>query len=306
MRSGVTAPIVLFAYNRPRHLAQTLESLRRNVLAEQSDLYVFSDAARTPAATESVRQVRDYLRTTGGFRSVVIEERPTNLGLAKSVIDGVTRVCSEHGRVIVLEDDMVTSPYFLKFMNEGLDLYENQQEVVSLHGYLYPVRSPLPESFFLKNTGCWGWATWDRGWRQFQPDGRILLDELRQRNLTRAFDFDGTYPFTGMLEAQIRGENDSWAIRWQASAFLRGMLTLYPGRSLVRNIGHDGSGAHCGRTKAFDVEPTDAPIDLQRVSLEESAVAAAAFRNYFRTQSQPGLARRVAHKLRAAWRAAVA
>ena len=127
-------------------------------------------------------------------------------------------------KVIVLEDDLVTSPHFLQYMNDGLGIYERDDRVISIHGYSYPVHGKLPETFFLRGADCLGWATWKRGWDLFEDDGQRLLNELERRNLTRSFDFDGSYPYTQMLRDQIAGSNSSWAVRWYASAFLRDKL----------------------------------------------------------------------------------
>lgn len=265
------APVALFVYNRPVHAQRTIEALRQNVGAENAALYVFSDAPKNAAAIESVAEVRSYIRSIEGFKSVAIIEREKNLGLANSIIDGVTRLCAEYGRVIVVEDDLVTSPYFLKYMNDGLDLYERNERVISIHGYVYPVKTALPETFFLGGADCWGWATWKRGWDLFERDGRKLLQELKARKPTRRFDFDGAYPYTRMLRDQIAGKNDSWAIRWYASAFLKDKLTLYPGRSLVFNIGNDSSGTHCATTDGYAGEISEIPIKMDAIPIEENS-----------------------------------
>lgn len=267
------APVALFVYNRPWHTRQTVEALLANPEASKTSLYVFSDAAKDASASNAVAEVRLFLRQIAGFKSLSIIERESNLGLARSIIEGVSQVCGEHERVIVLEDDLVTSPYFLKYMNEGLEKYQNEPRVISIHGYVYPTRQTLPETFFLKGADCWGWATWKRGWQLFDPNGQKLLDELKNRKLTRQFDFDGSYPYTRMLQNQIAGKNNSWAIRWYASAFLKDKLTLYPGQSLVQNIGMDGSGAHCSATINFAGGLANHPILIEEIAIEESFLA---------------------------------
>jgi hypothetical protein len=219
--------------------------LKANPLAAQSDLFVFSDGPKNADAAAGVAQVRELLKGLTGFRSVTVAERERNFGLAASIISGVTDIVSRHGAVIVLEDDLVTSPHFLRYMNDALELYRDREEVASIHGYIYPVEGALPETFFLRGADCWGWATWKRAWELFEPDGAKLLARLRDGKLTKAFDRDGSYEYTRMLEDQISGRNDSWAVRWYASAFLADRLTLYPGRSLVQNIGMDALGTHC-------------------------------------------------------------
>jgi len=276
------SPITLFTYARPDHARRTVEALLQNHLAASHDLIVFADAARTPEKQSAVDEVRAYLATITGFRTVTIHHRPHNFGLAKSIIEGVTQVLSDHERIIVLEDDMVTSPYFLPYMNEALDRYVDDDRVVSIHGYVYPVGQVLPEAFFLTGADCWGWATWRRGWRLFNPDGQALLDELKRRDLMKAFDFSGTYGFSKMLEGQTKGLNDSWAVRWYASAFLAGKLTLYPGRSLVHNIGNDSSGTHCGADTIHDANLSVSPINLSAVGVLPSVAGRAAFEAFFK------------------------
>ena len=277
-----TAPICLFVYNRLDHTKRTIDALRKNWLAEESDLVIFSDAPKSETKPGRVQEVRYYIQQINGFKSVSIVERETNLGLARSIIDGVTTIVNKYGRIIVLEDDMVTSPHFLTYMNEALEKYADDDRVISIHGYVYPVKEPLPEAFFLPGADCWGWATWDRGWKLFNSDGQYLLDELKRRKLTQAFDYNGTYPFLKMLKNQIKGKNDSWAIRWFVSAFLAGGLTLYPGRSLVLNIGNDSSGTNCRNTNDFDAEVSCTPIKLTDYSVEVSGQAMSAFENHFR------------------------
>jgi hypothetical protein len=289
-----TAPIALFVYNRPLHSQRTVEALLANELAAQSDLFVFSDGAKSPQAAAAVEAVRAYIRTIRGFRSVHIEERTQNAGLSASIIDGVTRLCDQHGRVIVLEDDLVTSPWFLSYMNQALQMYENDVRVASIHGYCYPVSEELPETFFLRGADCWGWATWARAWRHFEPDGSKLLKWLIDRRLDRAFDLDGAYGFTQMLREQIAGKRDSWAVRWHASCFLREEVTLYPGRSLVQNIGNDPSGTHCQTTEDFSTSLMDRPIELRRINTEQSEFATAAFARFLRGTTRGRIHRMIA------------
>ncbi len=279
------APIALFVYNRPTHTRITIEALARNRLAADSDLLVFSDGPRSPEHAAAVEAVRAYVRGISGFRSVTLTCRERNLGLAQSIIGGVTQVCSERGRVIVVEDDLVTSPHFLSYMNAGLDLYEPDDAVASIHGYVYPVDQALPETFFLLGADCWGWATWRRSWQVFNPDGAALLAELQRRNLVRAFNYDGSSQHARMLELQVQKKNDSWAIRWHASACLAGKLTLYPGRSLVCNIGFM-EGTHFTDYDFPDVVLTDQPIKLERLACRHNEECHASFARFFRNQQR--------------------
>jgi len=291
-----SAPVALFVYNRPWHTRRTVEALLANLDASETPLYIFSDAPRDVAASGAVVEVRSFLRKITGFKSILIIERENNYGLARSIIDGVTHVCEKYGRAIVMEDDLVTSTYFLKFMNEGLEKYQDEQRVISIHGYVYPVEQSLPETFFLKGADCWGWATWKRGWDLFEPDGAKLLAELKRRKLTHQFDFDGGYPYTRMLRNRIAGKNNSWAILWYASAFLQDKLTLYPGRSLVHNIGLDGSGTHCSETKGYSGELARSPITVEDIVVEECLITRQQFVK-FHKRTRSSLPVRVANKV---------
>ena len=194
---------------------------------------------------------------------------------------------------------MVTSPYFLRYMNEALEYYACAEEVASIHGYVYPVPERLPETFFLRGADCWGWATWRRAWPTFEPDGGKLLAELERRGLGHEFDFQGCASYMRMLRNQIAGLNDSWAVRWYASAFLAGKLTLYPGRSLVQNIGNDGSGQHCGSTDALVTPLAVTPLTIGRGPVSEDAQAREAFVRYFQTSAGfPGRLGRLRASLR--------
>ena len=278
------APVVVFAYKRLDHLRRTITSLRANPEALSTDIVFFCDAAKHPEHRAQVEEVRAFIDTVTGFRSITRVYRERNMGLAQSVMDGVSQILDSRGRAIVLEDDLVLSPHFLRFMNEALDRYEADVRVASIHSYVVPSDEPLPETFFLQGADCWGWATWSRSWSHFERDGATLLAELRSRGLCRHFDLDGQYPYTGMLHDQIGGRNSSWAILWHASCYLKGLLTLYPGRSLVENIGNDSSGTHCKTSDALSRPPTDRRVDVGPIAVEPSIAARAAIVRFFSAQ----------------------
>lgn len=275
------APIAIFCYDRVSHLTRTIESLKANSGSQESDLYIFSDAAKSESKTAHVSDVRKYIKTIEGFKSIQIVERESNFGLAKSIITGVTQVVQKHGRVIVLEDDMLTSPYFLDYMNSNLDFYQKDENVISIHGYMYPVSKKLPDFFFLKGADCWGWATWKRGWDLFEEDGSKLLEEIERTKRTNEFDFFGSYPYTQMLIDQISGKNNSWAIRWYASAFLKNKLTLYPGKSYIENIGNDGSGTHCSDNDDYTTEVVQSKQEFYKVTIREDIKSKNVIKDYF-------------------------
>src|SRR5215831_12659296 len=203
------APIALFAYRRPLHLQRTVEALLRNPQAPFSRLVVFSDGPKEVAHESAVRRVREYLHTLSGFGSIEIIKRDWNVGLANSIIQGVSEICRESGRVIVLEDDLIVSPHFLQFMNTALNRYENEARVMQISGYMFPLSAHIEEdAIFLPLTTSWGWATWGRAWEHFDPMcaawSRIKMDT----DAVKAFDLGGEYPYSSMLEAQLRGELD--------------------------------------------------------------------------------------------------
>lgn len=279
------APIALFVYNRPEHTHRTVEALAANKGAAESPLFIFSDAPRTPAAAPLVEQVRAYVRTVTGFAQVTVIEREANMGLARSIIDGVTGLTGRYGRVIVLEDDLATAPGFLSFMNDALNAYVDDPRVLSVCGYMYPVVFDTPaDTLFLRAPHSWGWATWKDRWSLFRPDGEALLQELEARLLLGAFDANGPHDYTRMLRDQIAGRNDSWFIRWYAASLLADRLSLYPVRSLVSNIGIDGSGVHCAewRFDPYAVQLQGGRLKVDVAEPVESEAAKATLARYYR------------------------
>lgn len=281
------APILLFVYNRLEHTQRCVNSLLANDLSASSDLFIYTDGARDEAATSGVNRVREYIQTIKGFKSVTIVQRDENWGLARNVIDGVTTVVNSRGRVIVVEDDLVLAPYFLQFMNDALETYKDEPRVGHIQACDFTGDTSLPDTFLIKFTGSWGWATWQRAWKFFNPDGAELLHQLEQQRLTRRFDFNGKYGFTRMLRHQIAGKNNSWAIRWNASLFLADILSLNVGRSLVSNEGFDGSGTNCGTDDLYSSDLWLQPLPVNKISpIEENEAARKAFERYYgRTNS---------------------
>ena len=254
------SPIVIFAYHRIEHLKKTIESLKNNFLSESSTLIIYSDGPKSEGDVDGVNKVRHYLGSLNdGFKDIIIRHREQNFGLSNSVISGVTEVLENYDSIIVLEDDLVTSPHFLDYMNKALELYQDQEDVISIHGYNYPIKRDFPETFFLKGADCWGWATWKRGWKLFDSDGKKLYDLITENEDTiRDFNFYNSYPYLQMLKDQIEGKNNSWAIRWYASAYLNNKYTLYPAKSLVKNIGMDGTGTHFTSRPLFNFKDNNA------------------------------------------------
>lgn len=279
------APIVLFAYNRPEHTRNTLNALAENHLAKDSELFIYVDGIKPRAKAKDIQrinEVKEIVAAENRFKTTTIITSAQNKGLASSIINGVTETVKKYDKVIVLEDDLVTSEYFLSFMNEALDLYQSADEVACISGYIYPVKESLPETFFIKGADCWGWATWKRAWQLFEPDGSLLLRQLQEKKSNHDFNFFNSYPYLKMLKDQIAGKNSSWAIRWYASAYLRNKLTLYPSTSFVRNIGFDGSGTHSGKRNFWEGKHLTGKFRLKKIDLREDKAAKMAIAEYFR------------------------
>lgn len=281
------APILLFVYNRPEHVRRNIQALLKNELAAESELFIYSDAAKDENSQTAVEEVRAFIRSIQGFKKITITERAENWGLARSIIDGVTTLINRYGRVIVLEDDLVVTPHFLQFMNDALETYRDEERVGHIQACDFTHDPSLPDTFLIKWTGSWGWGTWDRAWKHFNADGKALLTELESRKLTYTFDFNGKYGYTRMLRRQIEGKNNSWAIRWNASLFLKDILSLNVGKSLVQNEGFDGSGTNCGGGGLYASELYMERLPVKKISpIEENIQARNAYvRYYARTNS---------------------
>lgn len=274
------APIAVFAYNRPAHLLRTLEALKQNKEAKESLLYLFLDGAKENNQHQ-VAEVAKVAAATSGFKEIIIIQRASNIGLAQNIISGVNEILLTHETVIVLEDDLMPSLFFLQFMNDGLTLYANDTKVASIQGYVHPLKRELPETFFLQFPNSWGWATWRRAWRVFEPDGNKLLAQLQSKKRCKAFDFNGNYRFTRMLQRQINGQNNSWFIRWYASVFLNDMLALYPKHSFIKDFGSDGTGENCFNDAVFDVDLNQKAIELSRIEQEDNKTVRQYYERYF-------------------------
>lgn len=238
----------MFVYNRPEHTKKTIESLKKNRLAEQTDIYIYSDGAKNKDVEPLVREVRKYIKEISGFKNVFVVERDRNFGLASNIIDGVTKVVNSFGKVIVLEDDLLTSNNFLCFMNEALDKYENEQKVYAVTGYSFTDNvSDIDSTYFLSITSSWGWGTWSDRWAHFERNSKELEKIILDKDLHYAFNYQNSYNYISMARHQLEGRINSWAIYWYLSIFKQNGLTLFPAKKLLLNIGFDGTGTHCHR-----------------------------------------------------------
>ncbi len=268
------APIALFVYRRPRHTRHAVESLQKNELASQSPLYVFSDGPRDPSVADAVAEVRGYVHSLTGFQSVTVIEREKSWGLASSIIAGVTQLCNEYGRVVVLEDDLVVSPYFLDYMNAGLKRYESEERVMQISGHCFLTTSRSEgDAVFLPFTTSWGWATWQRAWKHLDTDmtGRRVLQESRA--LKKQFDLGGAYPYYKMLSKQIGGQLDTWDVVWYLSVFMRQGLALYPKQTLVHNTGYGEEATHTKSSVYQDTPLFEGRVERYPDRIETDAVA---------------------------------
>lgn len=277
------APIALFVYNRPEHTRRTISHLQKNLLADESRLIIFSDAAKSEKDKDLVDKTRELIKTVDGFKSIRIVERPQNMGLAESIIDGVSQLTEEYGKVIVFEDDLLTSPYTLKYFNQALKRYQEEDKVMQIGGYMFPLQDAeqLPNTFFFRATSSWGWATWKRAWDKFEPD----IDKLSKRfdrQKIKDFSIDGKMNYWNQFMDFKNKKNNSWAIRWYASIFLNNGLVLYPAKSLVENIGHDGTGVHSNIEDTYQVSISREPIASYPDEIKENKIAYQAILYYFK------------------------
>ena len=275
-------PVVIFAFNRPRHLQTTLDALAANNLSESTDVTIICDGPRGPqdvALTDAVRLVAHGEKR---FRSVTVQVNPENRGLATNIISGVTAMLEAHGRVIVLEDDLATSPYFLAYMNDALNLYADDATVASIQGWCFPhAATDAPDTFFLRGADCWGWATWQRAWKMLEQDANLLLEQIRAQKLQRVFNADGQYDYEYMLKDAAAGRVSSWAVRWHASAFLQNCYSLYPARSLVLNKGFD-TGTHFENYVSSQQECDARPVPVTPQPVCENRVMRTAYNVWLR------------------------
>lgn len=253
------APIVLFTYNRLSETKQTIESLQKNYLANESLLFVFSDGPKNDVGKEKVTAVRDYLGSVNGFRKVHIKESQINIGLANSIIYGVSEIIKEYGKAIVLEDDLITSPNFLNFMNETLNEFYNDHRIFSIAGYTpdLPALSQYPFDYYLSCRGSsWGWGTWKDRWESV--DWELKEYSAFKYNLKANYQFaKGGIDLPGMLRDQVQGKINSWAIRWVYQQFKNQQLTVYPKLSKVKSVGFGANATHTKFTNRFDTKIDD-------------------------------------------------
>ena len=255
-------PLAFYAYNRPDHTARALDALAACLRKDEFEFYFFSDGARNAEAEADVAEVRRVLTANADRFSAQIIERPTNLGLARSIVNGVSRLCESHGRVVVLEDDLIVSPDFLHYMVSALDHYENENNVMQVAGYtVAPPQQLDTDVFLLPVTTTWGWGTWQRAWEKFSWTPEGWPEKKNNEQWLSSFQINGAGNYVLMLEDRLAGRNNSWGILWWYAVSRCGGEVVYPGNSLVWNDGFDGSGVHCGSGSALGQEAS--PLDAE-------------------------------------------
>lgn len=240
-------PLILFTYNRPEHTQSALRSLSHCSRLMDCHLVIYCDGPKNPVDDTGVAATRQVVRKwTTQFTAEVIE-RAENIGLARSIVTGVTEQCQKYGKAIVLEDDLVVSPDFLDYMLLSLERYKKSANVYQISGFMFPVQHPsYPDAFFLPLTTTWGWATWERAWDVFNWDADDSLQMLENKAIRRRFTLDNSYPYDEILKNRLKTQNDSWGILWWYAVFKVSGLVLHPRQSLVWNGGFDNSGIHSG------------------------------------------------------------
>lgn len=272
----ILAPIVIFAYDRPDHLSRTLDALAKNDLASQSDLYIYCDGPKTNAQIEQIERIsknRKVAYGASGFKSIQVVEHERNVGLKANIVGAVTEIVNQYGRVITLEDDIVTSVGFLRYMNEALEIYKDDEQVMHISGYMWPHRYRLTETFFypVPYPGG-GWATWARAWQHYSDDAEALFHYWKER--WEEFNLFGGDYLQKQLVANYHGEMNTWFIKWHAVMLQRKGLTLYPRQSLTNNIGFDSLATNCYQTNMFDIDHLAESIKVKRKPIRINRIAA--------------------------------
>lgn len=276
------SPIVLFAYNRPWHVEQTLVALMNNELADQSTLYIYCDGPK-PEATEKqkkqIDEVRRIIRTNQWCKTIYIIESDINKGLGTSIIDGVSEVINKYGKVIVLEDDLVTSPLFLDYMNKALNYYEQRKSVFSISA----LSRPNPYNFYPKDYDYdvyvslahhpTGWGTWSDRWMNVDWEAKHFVELQSNINIRNAFSRGGDDWFKE-LEAQQKQELNVWSVRFALAHFVNHAVSICPIVSYVNHIGWDDSGTNATGSSRWEHKylATKKDINFLDILYEDSRI----------------------------------
>lgn len=290
------APVAIFVYNRPEHTKKMLDSLKENHLAVETEIYIFIDGIKTKDHYYRNEKVKEICNSIVGFKRIHIIERVINFGLAKNIVDGVDFVINKHGKIIVLEDDIVTSRFFLNFMNDALDLYENIQDVWHISGWTYPDLKSSEQVFLWRLMNCWGWATWIDRWQHFEKNPKKIIEEWTNKEISK-FNLDGCENFFRQIKLNSTKKINTWAVFWYATIFKNNGLCLNPVNSFVKNIGIDGSGEHCTNNDIYTAEINQEYESIKLLTIEENSLIVEQIKRFY-LQNKPSMFNRILNKIK--------
>lgn len=280
------APIAFFVYNRLSHTKKVIKSLKENKLSKYTTIYIFSDGPKNKSDVSKIITIRKFLKKINFFKKIIFKFNKKNLGLSRSFISGISYVLKKNDKIVVLEDDNEVSKYFLNYMNDGLLIYNQDKKVCSISGYSYPIKyTGKFQTFFIKGADTWGWGTWKRAWKNFDKNGKRLLNQIKSSGKEYEFNFFGSIDLTKMLDEQIKNKNDSYTVRWVAYNYLKNRYTLYPSKSFVKNIGNEGSGQHGLKSNIYDVNLIKYYKKINKIKVDENSYFKEKIANYFFSQS---------------------
>lgn len=261
------APIILFVYNRPSHTKEVIKGLLSNPEAKDSMLFVFADGPKQNASKENIERIkatRDYIHTISGFKDIIIDESQSNRGLANATIRGCTMVINKYGKMIVLEDDDVPSPFFLSYINRCLDKYYENDYVWCVSGYtdttLLPPKQDGDDLFYVNRPSSWGFGTWKRCWDKVIWDIPTLKGLFSFQSIISKYNKWAGLDASGIMLGLFEGCNSSWSVRYNFAAFLNRAVTILPNKTLITNTGLDGSGTHCGIQDVHQLQTMDRDV----------------------------------------------
>jgi len=276
----MVAPLAIFTFNRPFYLEKCINSLKLNKLSSKTKVYFFIDYPKVNEDFHNYAKVKKIIKETNFFKKKIIIERKYNFGLRKNLLSGINYVLNKNETIIVLEDDLYLSKQFLNYMNKYLNFFKKSKNIASIHGYCYPIDKKNLENFFLiRGADCWGWATWKRAWKHYNDDHLFLSQEIKRMGEIKTFNFNNTFNYYDTLKNRLPS---TWAVNWYASAFIKGMLTLYPKNSHVQNLGNNGIGEHSTKVdKSFDVSLSKKFI-FEKIIIKENLLARKKFEKFFK------------------------
>ena len=282
--------VIIFTYNRLLELQTTISALKQNYLSDKVNLVIFSDGPKTEKDYKNVKKVREFIKEIKGFKSLEVIERKKNFGLARNIIEGVTKVINVYNNVIVLEDDLVTSKNFLCYMKNALNFYEEKKEIFSISGYSMPLKSlknyPY-DTYLFYRPSSWGWATWKDRWNSIDWEIKDFNDFIKNKKLQKDFNKGGV-DLTRMLKNYFEGKNNSWAIRWTYNMWKQGKYCVYPTKSKIQNIGFGENATHCKginiyKTLLDDINECDFNF-LNKILVDEKIVKEFAYQYSYRNK----------------------